>query len=348
MELKKTLFGSIGETEIDLFTLTNDKGVSVSITNFGATITSIKVPDKNGQIEEICCGFDALKGYFTAEYLNNAPYFGGTIGRYCSQIKNAKFKLNGRVYNLSKNVGENNLHGGNIGFDKRIWEVATPEDALDSSLKMQLFSADMEEGFPGNLRVSVTFTLNNDNELIIRYEASTDADTPFAITNHTYFNLSGFKNTVEQHRVMIDSAKKQLWDASGAATGENIELHGGADDLRAPKIIGEVQEKLGDGFEHYFLFDAKGFELAKVAEICDPQSSRTLEIFTTEPGMLFYTGKYTSDELSRESGQKYGKYRGFCCETHRYPNGPNLADAPRSILKKEELFESSTIFKFRW
>lgn len=347
MAINSRHFGSFKGEEVLLHTLENDNGMSVSLMNYGATITSIKIPDSSGVIEDICCGFDLFKGYFSEVYTANAPYFGGTVGRYCSQLKDAKFILNGQEYNLAKNCGENNLHGGNQGFDKKVWKVR-PFSSEKAQLQMELRSHHLEEGFPGNAKVSVTFTLNKDNELHINYRAISDQDTPFAITNHSYFNLSGFKNSIAQHTIKINSGKRQLWDTSGAATGEEISVQGKPDDLRLPVVIQDAQELMGDGFEHYYLFEEKGFDLDKVAEICDVQSGRSLEIVTTEPGMLFYTGKYTSDELRRETGEKYGRYRGFCCETHRYPNGPNIAKAPGSILKKDEIFESTTIYKFKW
>ncbi len=340
-------FGTFDGEEIKLYTLENGNGMVIKISNYGATITSVIIPQKNGDAQEVVCGFDTFDGYFSESYTNNAPYFGGTVGRYCSQIKDAQFELNGQKYNLAKIVGDNNLHGGKIGFDKKIWKV----DLLNSDqslLRMSLHSTALEEGFPGNVKVTVTFSLTNENALAIEYQATTDADTPFTITNHSYFNLSGFENNVEGHLVQIASDKKQLWDETGAATGTNLSVAGEVDDLRTAKSIGAVHEAMNDGFEHYYLFEQKGFDLEKVAEITEPISGRSVEVLTTEPGMLFYTGKYTSDELQRESGLKYGKYRGFCCETHRYPNGPNIANAPKSILKKEEIYTSTTIFKFKW
>ncbi|MFS4467924.1 aldose epimerase family protein [Maribacter sp. 2210JD10-5] len=337
------------EKSVYLYTLKNDNGMVIKLMNYGATITSIHIPDKNGKVEEIVCGFDTFESYFSKEYKTNAPYFGGTVGRYTSQIKDAKFILNEKEYRLAKIVGNNNLHGGKIGFDKMIWGDTETFDGFEESwVKMRRKSSHMEEGFPGNVSVEVKFTLNNKNELRIDYSAVSDQDTPFSMTNHTYFNLSGFADTVENHIVQIQSDKKQVWDDSGAATGENISVKNAPDDLRNPKVIGEVQQALGDGFEHYYLFEDKGFVLDKVAEIYEPKSGRILEVATTEPGMLFYTGKYTSDKLKRETGLQYGKYRGFCCETHRYPNGPNIHDSPKSILKKGETYDSTTIFKFKW
>ncbi len=347
MHTTETYFGTHKEHDVQLYTLENDKGMQVKISNYGATITSIIVPQQNGDPQEIACGFDTLKNYFSEDYNNNSPYFGGTIGRYCSQIKDASFTLNGKNYPLAANCGANNLHGGTLGFDKRLW-LAQPIVKELAQVEMALRSTHLEEGFPGNVTVSVTFSLNNDNELQIKYKAVTDADTPFTITNHSYFNLAGFTTSIENHTVQIQANKKQVWDNSGAATGENISVIGADDDLRNEKVIGEVHQRMGDGFEHFYLFEEKEFALKNIAKIKDPLSGRSLEIATTEPGMLFYTGKYTSNLLQRESGQQYGKYRAFCCETHRYPNGPNLPNAPKSILKKGETYNSSTIFKFKW
>ncbi|MEO9891407.1 aldose epimerase family protein [Aurantibacter sp.] len=340
-------FGELEGNAVKLFTLQNDNGVIVKISNYGATITSIMMPQKNGEPEEVVCGFDTFQSYFSDAYQANAPYFGGTVGRYCSLIKDAKFTLNGQNFELEKIVGDNNLHGGKVGFDKKIWNVKSLSNDI-SKVEMELESKALEEGFPGNVKVRVSFLLTNDNEIRIDYHAITDADTPFTITNHSYFNLSGFKANIENHSVQVLSDKKQLWDETGAATGKNAFIENQVDDLREVKTIGNVHRAMGDGFEHYYLFKNKGFKLEKVAEINEPNSGRSLLVSTTEPGMLFYTGKYTSDELQRESGEKYGKYRGFCCEAHRYPNGPNIPNSPKSILKKGETYDSTTIFKFEW
>ena len=347
MKTTQTDFGVLDGETIHQYTLENDNGLTVKISNYGATITSILLPQKEGNTEEIVCGFDSFNGYFSDAYKANAPYFGGTVGRYCSQIKDAKFSLNGKEYELAKIVGENNLHGGKVGFDKKVWQVNSfSNDA--ARIEMELKSEHLEEGFPGNVTVKVTFSLTDDNELKIEYRAISDQDTPFTITNHTYFNLSGFSENIEGHSVMVNSDRKQVWDETGAATGENVSVDGKADDLRSEKTIKEVHDAMGDGFEHFYLFEDKGFKLDKVAEIKEPKSGRSMEVFTSEPGMLLYTGKYTSDELKRESGLQYGKYRGFCCETHRYPNGMNIPDAPKSILRAGESYDSTTIFKFNW
>jgi aldose 1-epimerase len=347
MNIYKTLFGSFQNQNIDLYTLKNSNGMSVKITNYGATITAISVPNSKGEVENIACGFDKLDGYFSNEYVDNSPYFGGTIGRYCSQIKDAKFSLNGKEYQLSANCGNNNLHGGNVGFDKRIWNAEVIE-GNQSSIKMTLTSKDLEEGYPGNVAVSVLFTLTANNELKIEYKATPDQDTPLALTNHTYFNLNAFSSTVEDHIVQVNTSKNQVMDDTGAGTGEILNIEGEADDLRIGKKVGDVHTEINDGFEHFYIFDNANSDLQEVAFIKSKQSGRSLTVSSTEPCMLLYTGKYTSDDIKRENGEQYGKFRGFCCETHRYQNGPNIEDSPNTITKAGEEFKSTTIFKFSW
>ena len=275
------------------------------------------------------------------------PYFGGTIGRYCSQIKDAKFSLNGKEYQLSANCGNNNLHGGTVGFDKRIWNVKTIE-GNQPSIRMTLISKDLEEGYPGNVQVSVQFTLTANNELKIDYNATPDQDTPIALTNHTYFNLNAFSSTIEDHIVQVNTSKRQAIDDTGAGTGEIVNIEGEADDLRIGKKIGDVHTQINDGFEHFYVFDNANSEIQEVASVKSKQSGRSLTVSSTEPCMLLYTGKYTSDDIKRENGEQYGKFRGFCCETHRYQNGPNIEDSPNTITKAGEEFKSTTIFKFSW
>jgi aldose 1-epimerase len=347
MNIYKTLFGSFQNQNIDLYTLKNSNGMSVKITNYGATITAISVPNSKGEVENIACGFDKLDGYFSNEYVDNSPYFGGTIGRYCSQIKDAKFSLNGKEYQLSANCGNNNLHGGTVGFDKRIWNAEVIE-GNQSSIKMTLTSNDLEEGYPGNVAVSVLFTLTANNKLKIEYKATPDQDTPLALTNHTYFNLNAFSSTVEDHIVQVNTSKKQVMDDTGAGTGEIVNIEGEADDLRIGKKVGDVHTQINDGFEHFYIFDNANSDLQEVAFIKSKQSGRSLTVSSTEPCMLLYTGKYTSDDIKRENGEQYGKFRGFCCETHRYQNGPNIEDSPNTITKAGEEFKSTTIFKFSW
>ncbi|WP_010178325.1 aldose epimerase family protein [Aquimarina agarilytica] len=347
MSLEQLTFGVYKDSVVEKYVLTNVNGMEVHIMNYGATITSIKVPNLKGEIEEITCGFDSFESYFSDAYQDNAPYFGSTVGRYCSQIKDAEFFLNGEHFCIAQNCGDNNLHGGNVGYDKRMW-IAQPFNTPEgTAVKMRLDSLDMEEGFPGNVTVSVMFTLTAENELKIDYEALSDEDTPFTMTNHTYFNLSGFATSIEEHQVTIKAGKKLAMDEGGACTGAIVDLNGAADDLRTAKTIKNVHEAMNDGFEHYYIFDKNNFALENVASITCPEKGLTMEVSTSEPGVLFYTGKFTSNELKRENGVQYGKYKALCFETHRYPNGPNI-NGPKSILKGKEKFESTTIFSFKY
>ncbi|WNH11936.1 aldose epimerase family protein [Thalassobellus suaedae] len=344
MSIDISNFGNYNGETIKLFSLKNKNGLEVKITNYGATVTSILAPNKNGDIENIACGFDTLDGYFGKDYVENSPYFGGTIGRYCSQIKDSKFTLNGKQYQLAKNCGENNLHGGVEGFDKKVWKA----EKIENCVKMSLSSKDLEEGFPGNVKATVIFTLSSNNELKIEYRATPDKDTPLSLTNHTYFNLNAFESTIENHKAQVNTNKRLVMDDSGAATGEIVDIKGKSDDLSSGKIIGDVHKAMGDGFEHFYVFDNPEFKLQEVARISSDVSGRSLTVSSTEPCMLLYTGKYTSDAIKRENGEQYGKYRGFCCETHRYQNGPNIENSPKSITKAGEEFTSTTIFKFGW
>lgn len=341
MKTTKNHFGKVEDQTVNAYTLENDHGMKVTVLDYGATIQSILIPMKDGEME-IVCGFDSMDSYFSKEYTENAPYFGGTVGRYTSQIKNSEFILDGKKYSLAKNCGDNNLHGGAVGFDKQFWKAGFKEVKNGAALQMSLKSEHLQEGFPGNVEVQVTFSLSNENTLAIDYKAQSDHDTPFSITNHAYFNLNGFEENVEEHKVQIFSDKRLEWDASGAANGTILDVAGTAEDLRTQKAIGEVHNAMQDGFEHYYLFDEGISALKKVAEIKSEKTGLSMKVSTTEPGMLFYTGKYTSDALQRESGLQYGKYRvsvvkpidgptDLICPTHRSQYSRQMKISPATL-----------------
>ena len=348
MRIIPSNFGSFEGQIIQQYTLENDQGMSVKVATYGATITSITIPDANGSPIDIVCGFDTLDGYFSPAYQQNAPYFGCTVGRYASRIKSGTFSLDGQTYQLATNDGPNHLHGGLKGFDKRVWSAKVLDGKETVGVEMTLESPHLEEGYPGNVKVSVTFTLNNNNELGITYRGETDQATPLSLTNHTYFNLSGFQQTIEDHRATILSDVYLSPDETNVPVGGISPVSGSAADLRSGRLLKEAFAQLPTGFEHYYTFDQSVNELRKVAEFEDTLSGRKLEVSTTEPGMLFYTGYFTSNDLQRESGDQYGRYRAFCCETHRYPNGPNIIDAPGSVTRPGQVYESSTRFKVDW
>ncbi len=265
--------------------------------DYGATITSITIKDKSDQPVSIACGFDAFDDYFSPEYKANAPYFGCTVGRYSSQIKNAQFQLNGTTYQLASNCGGNNLHGGDVGFDKKIWKTTPFQNKEEVGLKLELLSSDGDEGFPGDVKVWLQLSLNNHNEIKLAYKAICTKDTPLSLTNHTYFNLSGFERTVEDFIVQVLSNNRLEGDDTGACTGNILDVTGTSEELREGRLVKDVHDFLGDGFENFYIFDNEEASLNRVAQITDTSTQRSLEVFTTEPCMLFYTGKYTSDEL---------------------------------------------------
>ncbi len=332
----KEKFGDFQGADVNIFTIVNHNGFEVKVMEYGATITSVKAPDGT----QLVCGFDNFDSYFLDAYKANAPYFGCTVGRYCSQIKDSKFTLNGQEYNISKNAGENNLHGGIEGFDKKLWKG----EVLGNGVKFTLVSPDGDQGFPGTVKASVTVVVAGDNSIQLAYEAETDKATPLSMTNHSYFNLSGFKTTVEQFVAKVNTNKMMAMDETGAASGEILDVTGTSNDFQNAKAIYEANEAAG-GLENFYIFD-DAFELLKRAVIVDEISGRELHVYSTEPCMLLYTGKYTSDDLKREDGLQYGKYRGFCCETHRWQNGPNVPNSPHTITYPDKKFVSETIFKF--
>jgi aldose 1-epimerase len=317
----------------------------VKITNYGGIVTSMVVPDQNGKAEDIVCGFDTLDGYFSDAYSANSPYFGCLVGRYAARVKDGKFSIGGTDYQVHTNDGPNHLHGGVKAFDKRVWAAEVLEDAEAVGLKLSLKSPDGDGGYPGNLEVTVTYRLNNNNEFSIEYSAVTDKATPLSLTNHTYFNLNAFEGKILDHQASIASDKFLVPDASNVPVGEEQLVAGTVWDYNQAKPIGDVFTESEMGFETYYVFSKALGSFAKVAEFSDASSGRKLEVSTSEPGMLFYTGFYTSDELQRESGAKFGQFKGFCCETSRYPNGPNIAGAPDSVLQPGVTYQSRTVFK---
>ncbi len=348
MKITKTPFGQIAETPVDLFTLENGNGVTIKITNYGGIITSIVIPDRDGNRGNIACGFDTLDGYFSETYQANSPYFGCLVGRYAARIKEGRFTVDGQSYQVATNDGPNHLHGGIVGFDKRVWDGDCFEEAGAGVLRLARVSSDGEEGYPGAVSVVVEYRLTDDNELSIHYTAETDRATPLSLTNHTYFNLNGFSDKILEHTVEISSDRYLMPDVTNVPVGEERNVSGTACDFQAPQRLGDAFQDQPHGFEHYFVFAESDRSVAKVATFSDAATGRNLEIHTSEPGMLFYTGYYTSDDLCREDGTQFGQFRAFCCEASKYPNGPNIPGSPRSILQPGQQYDETTVFKFGW
>jgi len=348
MKITKEKFGELEGNTIFLHHIVNKHHMQIDIMDYGATTTSILIPNKKGGRDNIVCGFNQFDSYFSKEFKANAPYFGALVGRYSATIAGGSFSLDGIPYSLTKNAGNNTLHGGVCGFDKRLWTLLETHLTEDkASLTFKLFSRDGDQGFPGNVEASVTFTLDNENVFTITYKAITDRRTPFSMTHHSYFNLTGFKKNILDHEVCVQADYSIPMQNKGCFDENLIPVENTLDDLRQLNRIGALQEKRGRGFETYYWFGDLTKTPHEVAQIRDPESGRSLTISTTEPGMLFYNAIYTSGKLARESGEPYGPYCAFCCETHRCPNGPNLEGAPYCYITPEEPFESCTSFHFK-
>ncbi len=348
MRSEKLKFGDLNGKSVYHYILENDNGMAVKIMDYGATITSVTVPANGSKRVDLVCGFDSLEGYFSDEYKANAPYFGCTVGRYAGRIKDGEFEIEGKLFEVACNDGPNHLHGGVVGFDKRIWAGELVEGDNSAGVRLQLRSPHMDEGYPGNLDVAVTISLTAENEIEFDYKAVTDHETPLSLTNHSYFNLNGFCDNIRKHFVQINASRYQKPDTSNVPVGEEQTVAGEAADLRKEQVLHSLFDKLPAGYEHFYIFDKEPGVLSKVAFFKDPEFSRSLEVRTTEPGMLFYTGYYTSDKLRRESGGQFGQFRGFCCETGRYHNGPNIPNSPGSTLLPGETYSSKTVFVIKW
>jgi aldose 1-epimerase len=328
---------------VDLYTLTNSKGMEAAISTYGGVVVSLKVPDRNGTLGDVVLGFDNLEGY-----VKPGTYFGAIIGRYGNRIANGRFTLDGVAYTLAKNNGENSLHGGRQGFDKRLW---TATHSTGQSVELTYLSKDGEEGFPGNLSTTVTYTLTDNNELRIDYSATTDKDTVVNLTNHSYFNLAGQgEGDVLGHRVTIRADRFTPVNKTLIPTGELRSVEGTPLDFRQPHTIGEridsadEQLALGGGYDHNFVINrtASGLELA--ATVSEPKTGRVLEVLTTEPGVQFYTAN--SLATTGKGGKVYSRRSAFCLETEHYPDSPNQPDFPSVVLKPGGHYQTTTVYRF--
>lgn len=335
---------------IKLYTLENESGMTVRVTNYGAIITSIIVPDRNGKRADVALGYDRVEDYINAV---DKPYFGAVVGRYGNRIAKGEFTLDGETYSLLQNNGENHLHGGAIGFDKVVWAV--DEYVEGKSLTLSYLAKDKEEGYPGNLELTIIYTLADDNSLVVDYHATTDKATPINVTQHTYFNLKGEgQGTILDHKLMLNAKTFTPVDGSLIPTGEMPAVAGTPFDFTTAKAIGrdidQQNEQLvfGLGYDHNWILnkDGKEGELSLAAQVHEPSSGRVMEIYTTEPGIQFYCGNFLDGRLKGKSGKPYVHRGGFCLETQHFPDSPNQPNFPSTILKPGETYESKTVFKF--
>ena len=345
--VKKESFGTVEGKTVELYTLTNRKGAEAKITTYGATVVSLKVPDRNGKFDDIVLGFDNIEGY-----LQGTSFFGATIGRFGNRIAKGRFKLNGVEYKLATNNQPNHLHGGNKGFDKVIWNARPFNVKGGAGLALKYLSHDGEEGYPGNLSVSVRYTLTDNNELKISYAATTDKDTVVNLTHHSYFNLAGHGNgDILNHQLMINADRFTPTDAGSIPTGELRSVKGTPFDFTQPTTIGarinqdDEQLKLGKGYDHNYVLNGKAGTLRKVASVSEPTAGRTMEVWTTEPGMQLYSGNFLAGAQGK-SGKVYQFRYGFCLETQHYPDSPNEPSFPSTVLRKAATYRTQTIYKF--
>lgn len=343
--ITKRPFGNLPEgQEVTEYTITNKNGITISVINYGGIITRLKAPDKNGVLEDIVLGYDTLAGY-----LKDSPYFGAIVGRYGNRIANGRFLLDGKEYTLAQNNNGQHLHGGVKGFDKVFWNI---EDVGNNTLKLTYLSKDMEEGYPGNLSVEVTYTLTDSNELKINYTAITDKKTVVNLTQHTYFNLSGnAKRNILDHELTLYADTFVPVNSLLIPTGELKAVTGTPFDFRISTPIGtRVNEQdsqliMGGGYDHCWVLSSDE-EMKLAASLYDPTSGRGLEIFTTEPGIQFYSGNFLNGSIRGKYDAVYEHRFGLCLETQHFPDSPNQKAFPLVELKPDEMYQTQTTYKF--
>lgn len=340
--------GSIKGKATALYTLKNKNGLVVQITNFGAKIASIFVPDKNGNFDDIVLGYDDIQGY-----INGHPYYGAICGRYANRIAEGKITVNGKSYQLPINNGKNHLHGGPDGFNDQVFDTEAVKQLNDGqSIKMSYFSADGEMGYPGNFQLNVIYTLNDNNELRLDYEAVTDKSTYVNICSHSYFNLAGAGNgDIKKHILSINASKFTPVDENQIPTGELRLVKGTPMDFENPTVIDtnidadDDQIRYGNGFDHNWVLNKKANELSLAATYYDPQSGRLMEVFTTQPGVQLYTGNWIDNDKGK-AGKLYNPHYGLCLETQNFPDSPNKPGFPSTLLNPGETYRHSCVHKF--
>ena len=346
--MEQAVFGTLPDgRQAHLYTLRNAAGMEVKITNYGGYIVSWTAPDKQGQQENITLGVPTF-----ADYLKGTPAFGPIIGRYGNRIANGKFSLDGKAYTLAVNNSGHHLHGGRIGFDKKLW-AATPVNSREPALVLQYTSADGEEGYPGTLAVEVRYTLQKNNALRIDYKATTNKATVVNLTNHAYFNLSGMKHDILNHELLIKADTFLPTDAGQIPTGERRPVRGTPFDFTRPAVIGDrihdttdIQIRYGAGYDHCWVFTDTSQKLRHRATVYEPRSGRQLEMYTTEPGVQLYTANHLNGTLRGKEGVAFTRRFGLCLETQHFPDSPNHPDFPSTTLRPGETYRTTTVYKF--
>ncbi len=338
--------GSFGKTTagkpVDLYTLENANGAKAVIMNYGAIVTKLYVPDKDGNMADVVCGHETL-----AEYEAGHPYFGAIVGRYGNRIAKGKFTLDGVAYELAANNDENHLHGGDVGFDKKVWKAEAVETDNSVGVKLTYISPDGEEGYPGTLTSTVVYELTNNNELKISYEATTDKATVLNLTHHGYFNLGGHDSgDILGHVMMIAADRYTPVDEGLIPTGELAPVAGTVMDFTKPTAIGaRIKDVAGGGYDHNYVLNSQDGSMALAARVSESETGRVMEVYTTEPGIQFYTGNFL-DGSNKGKGAVYNKHAAFCLETQHFPDSPNKPEFPSVVLKPGETYTHTTVYKF--
>lgn len=341
MPVSQRVFGRLPDgSEVSLFTLTNAQGMSAAVTTYGALLVSLCAPDREGRLGEITLGFDSLDGY-----LGKHPYFGATVGRYANRIAGARFVLDGQEYALAANDGANHLHGGMVGFDHRLWEADPFEEDGDCGVCFSRTSPDGEEGYPGNLQVTATYTLTDMDELRIDLEAMTDKATPINLTNHAYFNLRGHGDVLG-HQLTLAASRYTPVGPALIPTGKLAKVAGTPLDFTTPHAIGERIAAVPGGYDHNFVLDRKADgQLFAAAHVEEPETGRVLEVSTTEPGIQLYTGNFLDGTLAGRGGIAYARHAGFCLEPQKAPDSPNQKSFPNCILRPGAMYLHTILFR---
>ena len=344
MKIEKQPFGVLPDgTEVQIFTLSNNN-ISVKITNYGAIITEIEMPGKSGKIENIVCGFKKLDTYLSNEYLGSYPYFGAIIGRFGNRIAKGNLVIEGKTYQMAINNGPNHLHGGKIGFDRRLFEAETFQTENEIGLKLTYNSPDGEENYPGNLDVICIYSLNEKNELGIEYHAETDKTTVVNLTNHSYFNLTGGKENIMNHELFLNAT--QITEmVEQIPTGKIVDVKGTPFDFTTPKKINHVIDKMPMGYDDNYVLGNETGELKLIGWLKENNSGRKVEVYTTQPGMQVYTG-YWNPELIIDGEKKFGRFSGIALETQHYPDSVNQPGFPSTLLHPGEKYNQKTVYKF--
>lgn len=349
MSILQRNFGKVKDgIEAQLFSIENSNGMRVDVTNYGATVVSIYVPDRNGKIEDVVLGYDNLEGY-----LKDDKYFGATIGRCCNRIENSRFNINGNEYKVTQNEGKNHLHGGIRGFNKVLWDIDIIS-GRDNAVQFYYMSKDGEEGYPGNFEVRVKYIVTKDNNLVIEYKGISDKDTIVNLTNHSYFNLSGnFVKKIYDHKLMINSNRFTVNNEESISAGDIRSVEGTPMDFRKPTSILENmncdydQLKIGHGYNQNWILDIDGKTLKKAAELIDPNSGRVMAVYTTYPGIQIYTANFFDGSDIGKGGVTYERQNSICLETQYAPNSINYSGLKTPLLRKNEEYFHTIIYKFR-